>query len=121
MSSSFASKPDRGGCLSLWLGASVLFSVLALILILGVGGELTRRGLGLLFVLSIAAIVVDLVCIYGIYQWKRWGVIGLVATSLISLALNVAGGTATATTCISPFVQMGILWYLVNDKWDVFD
>jgi hypothetical protein len=121
MSHSFATKPDRGGCLNLWLGASVLFGILALFLLLGVGGELDRRGYGFLFILSLAAIVVDLVCIYGIYQWKRWGVIGLVATSLINLAFTVMAGIATATTCVSPFVQIAILWYLVHDKWDVFE
>ena len=121
MSSSFASKPDRGGCLSLWLGASVLFSIIAGFVILGAGGELTRRGYGLLFVFAIAAIVVNLVCIYGIYNWKRWGVIGFIAATVIGLVLNMIGGTATASTCASPFVQFGILWYLLNDKWDEFD
>lgn len=121
MSSSFASKPDRGGCLNLWLGASALFSVLAIFLFLGAGGELTRRGFGFLFIFGLIAIIFNLVCIYGIYNWKRWGVYGWVAGSLLSFVINVIAGTATTTTCVSPLVQMGILWYLVNDKWDVFD
>jgi len=114
-------KPDRGGCLNLWLGASALFGVLGIFLILGLGGDLTRRGMGLFFVLSLVALVVVLVCDYGIYQWKRWGVYGLVATSFINLAISVMAGIATATSCVGPFVQLGILWYLVHDKWDVFD
>lgn len=121
MSSSFASKPDRGGCLSLWLGASVLFSILALFLFFGIGGELTRRGYGLLFIFGIVAVIINLVCLYGIYNWKRWGVYGFVAADIIGLVVNVIAGSVTAATCVSPFVQLGILWYLVNDKWDAFD
>ena len=114
-------KPDRGGCLNLWLGASALFSVLGIFLILGLRDDLGRRGYGFLFFLSLVALVVVLVCVYGIYQWKRWGVYGLVATSFINLAFSVLAGIATATSCVSPFVQVAILWYLVHDKWDVFE
>ena len=121
MWTSSGSKPDRGGCLNLWLGASVVFSILAIVLFLGLGEQLTRRGLGFFLIFGIVAVIVNLACIYGIYQWKRWGVYGLIGASLVSLVLNVIGGTVIVTTFVSPFVQMAILWYLVHDKWDVFD
>ena len=121
MWTSSGSKPDRGGCLNLWLGASALFGVLGIFLILGLADELGRRGMGFFYVVSLVALVAALVCVYGIYQWKRWGVYGLVATSFINLTVSVMAGIATATSCVSPFVQVAILWYLVHDKWDVFE
>ncbi len=121
MSKVIASKPERSGCLTWWLIASVLFSILAVFQLLNAGGELTRSGNSQFFVVSVALVVVAMACLYGIYEWKRWGVYGYVVVGLVGLVLNMVAGTATGPICLAPFVQIGFVWYLVKDIWDQFD
>ncbi len=121
MTNYISQKPERGGCLSWWLGLSLVVSVLALIFFLGVGQQLSQRGFGYLIVFGIVAVVVNLACLYGIYQWKRWGVYGFAVGSIVSLIVSILGSTATARDFAAPFIQIGLLWYLVKDKWDYFD
>jgi len=116
-----SSKPERGGCLTWWLGLSLVFSILAILLFLGLGSELSRRGFASLVVIGVVAIGVNLLFLYGIYEWKRWGVYGFAAASIISLVISIIGRTATTRDFVSPFIQIGLLWYLVKDKWDYFD
>lgn len=121
MSDYVYSKPERGGCLSFWLGASLVVSVMALFVFLGLGSELSRRGFSWIVLFGFFAVAVNLACIYGIYKWKQWGVYGFVAASIMSLVLEMISQTVTARDFVAPFIQIGILWYLIKDKWDYFD
>lgn len=113
-------KPERGGCLSWWLGVSFVVSILALFVILGSSAQLTRHGFGYLIFFGVAAVGINLACLYGIYQWKRWGVYGFAAASILSLIVSLSGSTGTIRDLFTPLIQIGLLWFLVHDKWDYF-
>lgn len=114
-------KPERGGCLSIWLAVSALFIIIAFFGLAGLASEAERQGIGAVIYVLMGMSVLSLVCLYGIYEWKRWGVYGLAAISIISPFVEASLGVADASDCIAPFVQLGILAYLVNDKWMHFD
>lgn len=117
----YTSKPERGGCLSIWLALSALLNVLAFLALVGLVSTAERRGLGFVIYLLLGATLVSLVCIYGMYNWKRWGVYGVAAISIISPIVQIIVGIATVRDYVAPFIQLGVLYYLVKDKWDHFD
>jgi hypothetical protein len=116
-----AQKPDRGGCLNWWLGLSFVFSILVFIIFLGLGSQLSRLGYGALFIIGLVSVGANVVFLYGIYDWKRWGVYGFIAGSIISFVVSALSRNMTLRDLAAPFVQIGLLWYLVNDKWQYFD
>ncbi|HEX2908787.1 MAG TPA: hypothetical protein VHO69_18090 [Phototrophicaceae bacterium] len=120
-------KPERGGCLTSWLvvssGASAV-AVLGFLWIMGVVSSHPQAArqmppgdillFGIVMLVNIGSLV-------GIWKWKRWGVYGIVATAIASPFMEWAMGIATTTDFISPFIQLGILSFLLKDKWDYFD
>lgn len=117
----------RGGCLTLWVTVSAIMGVIAAFgfcNLLGVVGRvppaLRRISIGSMFLLG-GLIAAQLVCLWGIWQWKKWGVYGMAAIAIASPFIEGALGIATATDWLAPFIQLGILYFLVKDKWDYFE
>ncbi|MBI1280963.1 MAG: hypothetical protein GC179_22755 [Anaerolineaceae bacterium] len=118
MSSSSISKPERGGCLSWWLGVSVVVFILALVSYFAIG----VRGSQAVLVIGIIWSVVCLIALYGIYKWKRWGVYSFIIVNVVGLILNsIANGSLSIFSIILTTVEVIVLLYVVRNKWKVFD
>jgi uncharacterized integral membrane protein len=122
-----STRRDRGGCLTLWLSVSIILSIFAIVGILGVFGEVSRSSLAVQsraqagVTLLGLLIVGGLICLFGMLNWKRWGVYGIAATSIISPFIEAMFFRATLTDFVAPFVQIGLLFWLVKDKWEHFE
>lgn len=114
-------KPGHGGCLTLWLVVSALAAIFVIVSLLGIRELAARRGVGPLVYILIAASVLHIVFVVGIFDWRKWGVYGIVAIVIISPILQIIAGIATTRDYIAPFVQLGLLYYLIHDKWDYYD
>jgi hypothetical protein len=119
---------ERGGCLTTWLVVSTGVALLSVFLICqtlavvtGRSGLSLRPGTWLGIIVIGGLFIAHLRCLWGIWAWKRWGVKGIAALSIISPLVEVAFGTATATDFVAPFIQIGILYFLVKDRWDDFE
>jgi hypothetical protein len=122
---------ERGGCLTLWLVASIVFNVAAFYLLwqsisalssLRIRSDAVSQAQLLTVVLGVMLVAL-LICLIAAWRWKRWGIIGIaiivfaspVATSLI---LPVV---AKPNDWITPLIQTGVLYWLVKDKWHAFE
>lgn len=118
---------ERGGCLTAWIVVSALASVYAIFLffqILQLVSEnpiLQERIPGFYLLALGGLIVVSIVGLWGIWNWKKWGVYLLVFTSLASAALEFMMGIATSTDIIQPVIQIGLLAWLVSSRWEYFE
>jgi hypothetical protein len=125
--SSASVKPERGGCLTLWLVVSSLAAVVGVILLFQTLGLLNRvsgpRASQVQLVLIFAGIflMIGIACLWGIWNWKKWGVYGVIATGIVSPLLQFLLGVGNAVDCVRPIIQFGVLYFLINDKWDYFD
>lgn len=118
---------ERSGCLNLWLGASALFGAFAVVSMIDLWAFVFRtpnafqRVSPVALFLYSALLIGLLVCVWGIWKWKQWGVYGAALTSIASPFIEYSLGVATTSDWVAPFVQIIILYYLVKDKWDDFD
>src|SRR5579871_2547689 len=95
---------ERGGCLTVYLLATVVFAILGLILLLTAGAVVsvanvagaatgTPTGVSVFpIIISIVAIIVSIVDVYGAWNWKKWGVYLIVASAIISALGSVLNG-----------------------------
>jgi len=72
-------------------------------------------------ILAVALFVVILTSLWGIWKWKRWGVYGLVGALIGSVFIKTFLASVSASDCVAPFIQLGILYVLVHDRWDEFE
>src|SRR5579872_6901116 len=124
--------PERGGCLTVYLLATVVFAVLGLILLITAGaivgvanttGAVTGVSTGVSVVpiiISVIAIIVSIVGVYGAWNWKKWGIYLIVASSVISALGTVLNGNI-GSAVVSIVIELAILWYLLKDKWAAFE
>jgi hypothetical protein len=73
---------------------------------------------GLYALLALAAI--NILCVIGLFFWKKLGLYGFAATSVVALVINVIVGVPLTTSLVG-LVGIGILWALVQSKWDYFE
>lgn len=106
------------GCFQLWMVAMILFSILAAIL------WLDQRLLAILPPLAVYAVVgttiAEAVCVFGIFQWKKWGVYGLVAALIFSFILKSTLNLVESRSIISMIVAFVILYFFVPPKWKYY-
>ena len=121
---------ERGGCLTAWLGVSLALSLIGAVLFLqvldGFRPGALRPGFRMPFssfavVFMIGLTIADIVCLYGTWNWKRWGVYGLVVVAIVSPLAESMLGRAAEADFIAPIVQMVILWLLLRNKWQYFE
>jgi hypothetical protein len=121
---------QRGGCLTAWLGVSLAASLITGVLLLQML-DLLRPGTirleadrqyVLLVVFLLGGLLVGMfACLYGIWNWKRWGVYGIAALSVASLLVSIILDVATSRDFIQPFTQNAVLWFLIRKKWQYFE
>lgn len=121
---------QHGGCLTAWMGVSVAFSLIGVVMafqlldLLRPGSLRPGANTGLLvfyIVGLVVLLVLNLASLYGIWKWARWGVYGIASVSIISLVWELMLGTANTADFIQPFIQLGVLWFLIRDKWAYFE
>lgn len=62
------------------------------------------------------------ICIYGLYNWKKWGFYGYIGISIISFILNVSMNiTNPAFVLVSSFIGVLILWWAMKSVWGFFE
>lgn len=106
---------QRGFWLTAWIIASGLLSALVLFLLLDVRSN--SPAIPILFFLSTA----NLICLGGMWRWKKWGVYGAAAIMIASPFFEAMFSRLAISDCIAPFVQVGILYLLVMNRWSDFD
>lgn len=114
-------KPEHGGCLTAWLVVSALLSIVAVVALLGVADIANQIGRGWIVYLFLGLVVVQVISIVGVFSWRKWGVYGLIITIIASSVVQIIGGIATTRDYVAPFIQLALLYYLVNKKWEYFD
>ena len=127
----YQTQPERGGCLTAFLGVSFVLNLLAIPFALYLQSQINdlsglpnvdsgQLGLAQFFVVvAIVSGIAAVVCIWGLWNWKRWGYYGLIALQIIGGVLNLFGGTPQYA--VSSIVGLGILMYLMKDKTDYLE
>lgn len=109
------------GCLTLWLIGTVLSVVQLIMVIVGGGSQLwadilgPRWHLGVSIVLSLT----NLIFLFAIWKWKKWGVFGLTASIVINIAVNWISGLRISYV-LGPIVGIILLVALVKPRWNLF-
>jgi hypothetical protein len=94
---------QRHGCLTARLVVIVIANVLVGLAYLAargtIAGALPNVPRGIFLLLS-AVSFVNVVFAIALFQWKRWGFYGFVATSLLALVINLAAGLGVVRSLI---------------------
>ena len=116
------STPERGGCLTIWLVLMILaFAASAFTYLLNsaaLGPAFPNAPSWAFMVLGIAGIV-GVVSAIGLWMWKRWGFYGYIAVAVVALVINAILGQLVAGI-VGAAIGLGILWFLIKDKWAAF-
>lgn len=57
---------------------------------------------------------------YGIWNYKKWGVYGIVVSSIVALVINLMSGIPI-TSSLFGLVGLAILFYLIRPVWEDFE
>ena len=88
------SQRKRHGCLTAWLIVMVALNILGILLVAGIFAAVDAPGW--LLGVSIGSGVLALIFIIGVFMWKKWGAIGIIAIYAISIVLNLISGSYTS-------------------------
>lgn len=120
-------RPERGGCLTLWLVLSFGVGLLGVLMYVNLLGVVAERP-GALRIISPVALILfgililsSLLFLADIWRWKRRGVYGIAITAIASPFIETMLRTADSSDWVAPVIQLGILYFLVKDKWDYFE
>lgn len=113
------SPPERGGCLTAFLGFIMVANVLGIFVIFSAVGDVSSYGsnsglVSLILYGSVAISIAAVVCAYGLWNWKGWGYNGLMIIYIISIVLNAI--TANFSSIGGSIGGLAILYYLMKDK-----
>jgi hypothetical protein len=113
---------DRGGCLSIWLVLASVANPLLGLYILCNGAYLSRMLYphNWLVLLLVMGAILNTIFVFGIWQWQKWGVQGFISLSILGFFLNLFTSGLNSGT-IGGLLGTGIVWFLVRDKWDLFE
>jgi hypothetical protein len=117
------STPERGGCLTIWLVLMIIAFAFSAFNYLVNGAQVAAALPGAVpswafTVLGIAA-VVGVVSAIGLWMWKKWGFYGYIAVAVVALIINAIIGLLVPGI-VGAAIGIGILWFLVKDKWASF-
>ena len=117
---------ERGGCLTVWLVVVTAFNLFfglisSLQLLSYVGDPRVTRVLPAVVIYGLIGLEIALIAgLFGIWNWKRWGVYTVAGALTISAVLSLISGDALRGL-VFPIIQFAIFFYLINPKWDYFD
>jgi hypothetical protein len=116
------STPERGGCLTIWLVLMILAFAGSAFTYLANSAALAPAfpdAPSWTFTLLGVAGIAGVVSAIGLWMWKRWGFYGYVVVALIALVVNAMLGQFVLGI-VGAAVGLGILWFLIKDKWAAF-
>jgi hypothetical protein len=120
-SAAYSGTPERGGCLTAWLGLATIANPLLLLYYLSDGARIARLlhlpGWGMPAILVM--IVGIIICIFGLWNWKIWGVYGYIGIGILTFFINLILLGFTPAT-IGGLLGIGLFWYLVHNKIESF-
>jgi oligosaccharide repeat unit polymerase len=119
------SVPERGGCLNFFLAFLVVANLGILVFTFSTYSELQSLGTlppsvasqaQLAYTFLSVQVIISIgifACVYGLWNWKRWGYYGLIVIYGINILIGFFTGQSTA---IGGFIGIAILYYLMKDK-----
>lgn len=114
---------NRGGCLTLWLILAFLFGSLGTIGYLFLTDTMydtyPDAPSGIFIAFGILTLI-QVVCVVGIWMWKRWGLYGWFVVAFIGLILNFILGEIVSGL-VGFVIGSGILLFLIRDKMQEFE
>ena len=117
---------ERGGCLTVWLVVVTAFNLFfglisSLQLLSYVGDPRVTRVIPAVVIYGLIGLEIALIAgLFGIWNWKRWGVYTVAGALAISAVFSLISGDALRGL-VFPIIQFAIFFYLINPKWDYFD
>lgn len=113
-----ASSPERGGWATFWL---ILFFIQSIFYIYLVSDLLNRGNIdrSLLVILLIFVAIADVVALFGIWIWKKWGWYLLIASTIGSIVLGLIA-TATQLVVFHDVLPLVILGWAYRGRLDKF-
>jgi hypothetical protein len=120
--------PERGGCLTIFLVVGFVGYLLSIAASLYIQFQINTGNISeylldaqlglvqlLLWILAIIGIG-GMVCIWGLWNWKRWGYYGVIAIFVAGAVINFLSGMVLAQQVLISIFSVGILIYLMRDK-----
>ena len=107
----------RGGCLTIWLGITLLSGIMTLYMTL----QIYPSAPAWMFVASGVIAVLQAISITAIWMWKKWGVSGLIASVVVNWILTLVQGGTILGVIISAFSFTVTFYLLIKPKWHFFD
>lgn len=117
---------ERGGCLTVWLVVVTAFNLFfglisSLQLLSYVDDPRVTRVIPAVMIYGLIGLEIALIAgLFGIWNWKRWGVYTVAGALAISAVFSLISGDALRGL-VFPIIQFAIFFYLINPKWDYFD
>ena len=108
---------SRGGCLTVWLPAIPIAGALSIYMALQLDPSARAWTLGT----SAFTAALQIVSAVGVWQWKRWGVYGLIGAYLLGGALAVIGDSPAVWVLVQTVGYLITLYLLVAPRWHFFD
>jgi len=106
---------ERPGFLSFWLGFMIFSIAFSFILVLATPVISPW--------VAIPSLILNSVCVWALYNWKRWGFYGIVTLNIIGLLLNggLYGGLGLMISIFSTAISILILYVAMSPVWDYFE
>ncbi len=112
----------RGGCLTVWLLlmlAANAFTIISNIINLQTYQQFYPNASPFFFILLAGFGVVNLLSVYALWTWKRWGFYLFVASALVVLGINLVIGIPIFIALFG-LLGVAILWLLLRSRWPAF-
>ena len=123
-----AGTKERGGCLTLYLVVIILFSIFGLVSAFSLNStaqQLAAQGVAVNIPswyapAQILSVILVLVGAVGTWMWKKWGPYLLIANLVFGVVTALLAGQILAAV-LAIVISGGILWYVLKDKWALFE
>lgn len=119
-STTYPTVRERGGCLTAWLVLASVANPAVGLFYLANFARMSRVLPGGIVVALVVAAIINTIFVVGIWQWQKWGVQGLLTLGVIAFFFNLATIGLTPAT-LGGLFGLGLVWFLVKDKWDQFE
>lgn len=112
--------PERSGCLTAFLILMMIGNGLAVLMYLMMGEKIARAAHipSYAVIIMILFGIVNIICAFMIYNWKKAGVYGIIASGSLTLIINLAIGLGPSS--FGGLVGIIILLALVSPGWKHF-
>jgi hypothetical protein len=117
-----SSSRERGGCLTAWIVVVAIANAVTAFQYITGGNQLAQAipgASGGVFILLAVLALVNVAAAVALWYWKRLGFYAFIGTSIAALVINLALGVPPLLSLVG-LVGVGLLWYLLKDRWEQF-